>query len=155
MSNSLYHLAQVNIERMLAPLEDPLMADFVANLGPINALADNRPGFVWRFQTEAGDATAVRPYADEWLIINLSVWEDLTSLREFVFSGPHMNVMRRRREWFERLADSYVALWWIPAGLRPSVTEAVDRLEYLKQHGPSPESFTFRELYPPPDSRFG
>ena len=154
MSNSLYHLAQVNIARMLAPLEDPLMADFVANLGPINALADNLPGFVWRFQTESGDATAVRPYADDWMIINFSVWEDLTSLREFVFSGQHMNVMRRRREWFERLADSYAALWWIPAGHLPSVNEAVDRLEYLKQHGPSPEAFTFREFYPPPDSRF-
>ena len=139
---------------MLAPLEDPRMADFVANLGAINALADNLPGFVWRFQTESGDATAVRPYADDWMIINFSVWEDLTSLREFVFSGPHMNVMRRRREWFERLADSYAALWWIPAGHLPSVNEAVDRLEYLKQHGPSPDAFTFREVYPPPDSRF-
>ena len=128
------------------------MADFVANLGPINALADSTPGFVWRFQTEAGDATAVRAYDDDRIIINYSVWEDVASLREFVFSGAHMSIMRRRREWFERLTDLYMALWWIPAGHRPSVAEAVARLEYLKQHGPSPEAFTFGEFYPSPDA---
>lgn len=152
MSNSVYHLAQVNIARMFTSLEDPRMADFVANLDPINALADSAPGFVWRFKTDAGDATAVRPYADDRIIINFSVWEDAASLREFVFNSAHMSIMRRRREWFERLTDLYLALWWIPAGHTPSVAEAVARLDYLKQRGPSAEAFTFREFYPSPDA---
>jgi len=135
---------------MTAPLTDPVMADFVANLEPINALAERSPGFVWRFQTDGGDATAVRPYDDDRIIINFSVWEDAASLREFVYRGDHAGIMKRRREWFERLDDLYLVLWWVPTGHRPSVREAVERLEHLKQHGPSREAFTFREPYPMP-----
>jgi Domain of unknown function (DUF3291) len=145
-----YHLAQLNIARMIAPLADPVMADFVGNLEPINALAERSPGFVWRLQTDSGDATALRPYDDDRIIVNLTVWKSATSLREFVYRGDHAAVMKRRREWFERLTDAYVVLWWIPAGHRPSVQEAIARLEHLKQHGPSPEAFTFREPYPKP-----
>ncbi|HXZ79963.1 MAG TPA: DUF3291 domain-containing protein [Terriglobales bacterium] len=147
-----YHLAQINIGRLLAPLDDPVMADFVANLDPINALADKAPGFVWRFQTEEGNATAVRPYEDDRIAINFSVWTDLESLRNYVFRSPHAEVMRRRREWFERLTDVYVALWWVPAGHQPTVAEAVAKLEHLRQNGPSPDVFTFREVFPPPDA---
>jgi hypothetical protein len=146
-----YHLAQVNIARILAPLTDPVMADFVANLEPVNAIADGRAGFVWRLQTDEGDATGLRPYDDDRIIINLSVWADLASLSDFVYGGAHADVLKRRREWFERLTDVYIALWWVPAGHHPSVAEAVARLEYLKLHGPSPEAFTFREFYPAPD----
>jgi hypothetical protein len=145
-----YQLAQLNVARMTAPLTDPVMADFVANLEPINARAERSPGFVWRFQTDGGDATAVRPYDDDRIIINFSVWEDAASLREFVYRGDHAGIMKRRREWFERLDDLYLVLWWVPAGHRPSVQEAVERLEHLKQHGPSREAFTFREPYPMP-----
>lgn len=145
-----YQLAQLNVARMTAPLTDPVMADFVANLEPINALAERSPGFVWRFQTDGGDATAVRPYGDDRIIINFSVWEDAASLREFVYRGDHAGIMKRRREWFERLDDMYLVLWWVPAGHRPSVQEAVARLEHLKQHGPSQEAFTFREPFPMP-----
>jgi Domain of unknown function (DUF3291) len=151
MSGSRYQLAQINIARMVAPLTDPLMADFVANLKPINALADTSPGFVWRFQTEQGDATAERPYGDDRIIINFSIWEDANSLHDFVYRSAHASIMKRRREWFARLTDEYVALWWVPAGHRPAVAEAIARIEHLKLHGPSTEAFTFREFYPAPD----
>jgi hypothetical protein len=155
VGDSRYRLAQINIARLVAPLTDPIMADFVANLAPINALAEASPGFVWRFQTEQGDATAVRPYDDDRIIINFSVWDDLSSLRDFVFRSAHAAVMKRRREWFERLTDEYIALWWVLAAHRPTVAEAVARIEHLKRHGPSPEAFTFREFYPAPDNVAG
>jgi hypothetical protein len=142
-----FQLAQVNIGRALGDMTDPVMAEFVANLPGINALADQSPGFVWRLQTEDGDATAVRPYADARILINLSVWSDLSALRTFVFRSPHAAVMRRRREWFERFERIYVALWWVPAGHRPSVAEAVDRLAYLEQHGPTAFAFSFAQPF--------
>jgi Domain of unknown function (DUF3291) len=148
-----WHLAQVNVARLVAPLTDPAMADFVANLAPINALADASPGFVWRFQTEDGDATAVRPYDDDRIIINFSVWEDLNALREFVYRGAHAGVMKRRREWFERVADPYVALWWVPAGHHPTLAEAVARMEQLKANGPSASAFTIQTVHPPTATR--
>jgi Domain of unknown function (DUF3291) len=155
VGDSRYRLAQINIARLVAPLTDPVMADFVANLAPINALAEASPGFVWRFQTEQGDATAVRPYDDDRIIINVSVWDDLSSLRDFVSRSAHAVVMKRRREWFERLTDEYIALWWVLAAHRPTVAEAVARIEHLKRHGPSPEVFTFRKFYPAPDNVAG
>jgi Domain of unknown function (DUF3291) len=155
VGDSRYRLAQINIARLVAPLTDAVMADFVANLAPINALAEASPGFVWRFQTEQGDATAVRPYDDDRIIINFSVWDDVSSLRDFVFRSAHAAVMKRRREWFERLTDEYIALWWVLAAHRPPVAEAVLRIEHLKRHGPTAEVFTFREFYPAPDSVAG
>jgi len=149
---SSYHLAQINIGRMLAPIDDPIMADFVANLAPINALAEGSPGFVWRFQTPAGDATAERPYDDEWIIINYSVWEDAESLRRYVYESGHVEIMRRRREWFERMTDAFMALWWVPAGHQPTVAEAIERIDHLRRHGPTAYAFTFRDLMPPPDA---
>jgi Domain of unknown function (DUF3291) len=119
------------------------MAEFVAQLAEINALADRSPGFVWRLQTEDGDATAVRPYDDALILINMSVWTDLESLRTYVYRTAHAEVMRRRREWFERFERVYLALWWVPAGHQPTVPEAVDRLEHLEQHGPTAHAFSF------------
>jgi hypothetical protein len=155
VADARYQLAQINIARMRALLIDPIMADFVANLKPINELADTSPGFVWRLQTEQGDATAVRPYEDDRIIINLSVWEDLTSVRDFVYRSAHSGVMKRRREWFDGMTDTYVALWWVPPDHRPTIAEALERLEYLKRHGPSPVAFTFRESYPMPSAPAG
>jgi Domain of unknown function (DUF3291) len=153
VASSSYHLAQINIGRALFPTDHPGFADFMAALAPINAIADADPGMVWRFQTADGDATAVRPYEDERVMINFSVWRDLDALRAFTYSGDHVAIMRRRREWFEQhVGDVYMALWWVPAGHRPTVVEAVARLEHLKQSGPSPEAFTFRQFYPPPDA---
>jgi hypothetical protein len=148
-----YELAQLNIARMVAPLDSPELADFVAALDSVNALADAAPGFVWRFQTEDGDATAVRPYGDDRIIVNMSVWADAAALHDYVYRSAHAEVLRRRREWFTRLAEAAVVLWWVPAGHRPSVTEAVARLEQLRREGPSAEAFTFRALFPAPDSR--
>ena len=145
----IHHLAQVNIARLRAPLDTPLLADFVALLDPINALADESPGFVWRLQTEDGDATAIRAFADDRLIINMSVWESIEALAEFAFRGRHVDVMRRRREWFERLRDAYVCLWWVPAGHTPSIAEARERLEHLREHGPTAHAFTFRRPFEP------
>jgi hypothetical protein len=147
--NASYHLAQVNIGRPRGEMTDPVMAEFVAQLPGINALADASPGFVWRLQTEDGDATAVRPYEDPGILINLSVWESLPALRDYVYRSAHAGVMRRRREWFERFDRIYVALWWIPAGHRPSVAEAVERLAHLERHGPTAFAFSFRESFGP------
>ena len=148
MTDGRYHLAQINIARLRAPLDDPGMAEFVANLAPINAVADGSPGFVWRFQDEHGDATAVRPYDDDRIVINFSVWEDLASLYDFVYRSAHANVLRRRREWFERLTGMSIALWWVPAGHRPSIAEAMARLAHLERFGPSPYAFTFSQTFP-------
>jgi hypothetical protein len=145
-----FHLAQVNIGRARGSMNDPVMAEFVAKLPEINALADQSPGFVWRLQTEEGNATAVQPYpGDNRILINMSVWTDLASLREYVFRGPHLAVMRRRREWFERFERVYVALWWVPVGTIPTVTDAVERLDHLDVHGPTPFAFTFAESFDP------
>jgi hypothetical protein len=147
MATSGFHLAQVNIARARGAPDDPVMAEFMRRLPEINGLADRSPGFVWRLQTEDGDATAVRPYADERILINLSVWTDLVALRSYVFRSDHAAVMKRRREWFERFDRVYLALWWVRAGHHPSVNEAVERLAYLESHGPSPHAFGFAQPY--------
>jgi heme-degrading monooxygenase HmoA len=146
-----HHLAQVNIARLLAPIDSPQLAEFVAGLEPVNALADAAPGFVWRLQDDAGDATAIRPYDDERIMVNLSVWESLDALRSFVQSGEHVTYLRRRRAWFERLDRPVVALWWVRAGEIPSVADAKDRLELLERVGPTPAAFTFRTSFPAPE----
>jgi hypothetical protein len=146
---STFQLAQVNVARARGEIGDEVMAGFVARLADVNALADRSPGFVWRLQTEDGDATAVRPYEDRRILINLSVWADLASLREYVYRSDHASVMRGRRQWFERFERVYVALWWVPAGHRPSVLEAVERLEHLGRHGSTPYAFSFTEPFGP------
>ncbi len=146
-----YQLAQVNIARILAPLTDPIMAGFVARLDDINALADGSPGFVWRLQTEEGDATALRPYEDDRIIVNLSVWASLDDLFAFVYKSQHQEVKRLRRQWFERIDDHFIALWWVPAGHIPSVEEAKERLEYLREHAETPYAFSFRKSFPAPE----
>src|SRR5919202_7059852 len=120
-----WHLAQLNIGRLRAPTDDPALAEFMANLDPINALADRTPGFVWRLQTEDGNATAIRPFeGDELMAINLSVWESLEALADYVYRSAHTAFLRRRGEWFERLREVYLVLWWIPVGTVPTLDEA-------------------------------
>lgn len=142
------HLAQANIARALAPLDDPLMAGFVAQLAGINALADASPGFVWRLQSAEGDATAVRPYDDERILVNLSVWESLEALAAFVYTSAHRPVLQQRRQWFSRFDGPYAALWWVPVGHIPDVAEARERLEHLRTHGPTALAFTFKTPFP-------
>ena len=145
-----FHLAQVNIARARAEMDSPVMAGFVELLEEINALAERSPGFVWRLQTEAGDATALRPYDDARVLINLSVWRGIDELKAYVYRSAHAAVMRRRREWFERFDGFYLALWWMPAGHLPTVAEATERLHRLEREGPGPSAFTFGQLHPPP-----
>ena len=146
-----YHLAQVNVGLVLAPLESEQLRPFVEALDSVNAVADSSPGFVWRLQTEDGNATALRVFDDPFLIVNMSVWESLEALRGFVYRGAeHLEIMRRRREFFERADDHILALWWIPAGTIPTVADAESRLTLLRAIGPSPEAVTFRHHFPLP-----
>jgi len=145
-----FHLAQVNVGRLLAPVDSPEIAEFVALLDPVNALADASPGFVWRLQSESGNATDIRPFEDGGLLINMSVWQSLDELRDFVYRTRHVDVLRRRREWFEKLVEAHLALWWIPAGTLPTPSDAEVRLRLLRERGPTPEAFTFRTPFGPP-----
>ena len=148
---SAFELAQLNIAIMKEPLESPSMADFVTSLDRINALAEAAPGFVWRLQTEEGDATAMRPMGEDTLV-NMSVWRDIESLNRYVYGTAHVDIMRRRKEWFERMRDASVVLWWVRQGHRPTVPEAIAKLELLRTQGPSAEAFTFRHAFLAPDA---
>jgi len=150
-----FHLAQANIGRIRAPLEDPLMDGFRSQLDVINALADRAPGFVWRLQTDAGNAMGIRPVADERMAINMSVWESLDALQAFVYRSAHVGPLRDRSQWFEPIEGPILVNWWIPAGHIPTVAEALERLQYLKERGPSPHAFTFRKPFPAPDGELG
>lgn len=141
-----YHLAQLNIAQLLAPIDSPQLKDFVDNLDRINALAEQSEGFIWRLQTEEGDATALRPFGEE-VIVNLSVWENVEVLHQFVYRTAHAPIMSRRREWFARMANAYMVLWWIPEGHQPSVEEAKQRLDLLQAQGASAQAFTFKQVF--------
>jgi Domain of unknown function (DUF3291) len=143
-----FHIAQVNIGRPKAPVDAPLLADFKALLDPVNAVADAAPGFVWRLQDGDGNATSIAVYGDESLIVNMSVWESIDALWDFVYSSDHLAVMRRRREWFERM-ELFMCLWWVPAGHLPDVAEAEGRLDHLRKHGPTEHAFTFKQRFAP------
>ncbi|MEX6504395.1 DUF3291 domain-containing protein [Pseudomonas zhanjiangensis] len=145
-----YHLAQVNIAKALAPLDSPLMQGFVEQLDHINQLAEASPGFVWRLQTDAGDATALQPYEDERIIVNLSVWDSLEALKTFVYSGEHLGLLRNKKHWFEKPDVPILALWWVAAGHRPDLAEAKQALACLRAQGPSAQAFSFAAPFPPP-----
>jgi Domain of unknown function (DUF3291) len=149
MSDARWNIAQLNVGRLLAPVGSPAIEGFRRQLDPINALADAAPGFVWRLQTEAGNATDIRPTEDDLFLINLSVWTSIEALRRFTYTTAHVHVLRERRSWFEALADAHLVLWWIPAGHTPTIEEALDRLARLRREGPTPEAFTFRAPFAP------
>lgn len=144
-----YELAQLNIAQMRMPMDAPGMADFVAALDRINALADNAPGFVWRLQSDDGDATAFRPFGDSTLV-NMSVWTGVAALSDYVYKSAHVEIMKRRKEWFDRMQDAYAVLWWVPAGHRPDEAEAMQRLQTLRAMGPTDKAFTFKQPFPEP-----
>jgi hypothetical protein len=139
------HVAQVNIALPREPLDAPALAGFVANLEPVNALADHAPGFVWRLQDDSGDATSIKGFDDDRLVINLSVWEAVDALWNFVYDGGHLEVMRRRREWMTKLAELHMVLWRVPEGHVPTIDEAKERLDHLRAHGPTEHAFTFKQ----------
>jgi len=146
-----YHLAQINIARMKADYSDPVMAGFIARLDEINALAESSPGFVWRLKGEENSAEYLRPYADDRIIFNLSVWDSVEALQNFVYKSMHREVLKQRKDWFEHFHGAYVALWWVPAGHFPSVDEAKKRLAHLDANGPSQFAFTFKNVFAPDD----
>ena len=142
-------LAQVNIARLKFPLDSPELKDFVDALDPVNADAEAAPGYVWRLQSEGGDATDIPVFGDSWLIVNMSVWRDTDALTAYMYQGRHREMLSRRREWFERVREAMAVLWWVPAGHRPTVAEAEARLLHLRAHGPTPYAFTLRASFPP------
>jgi hypothetical protein len=144
-----YRIAQVNIGRIKGALDGPVMAGFVARLDEINALADNSPGFVWRLQTEQGNATYLRPFEDDRMLLNMSVWETIESLKYYVYRTAHAQLLRQRQDWFEKLSEMYMALWWVPPGHIPGIDEAKKRLAYLAAHGPTQFAFTFKDIFRP------
>lgn len=149
---SAFELAQLNVGVIRAPMDSPVMAEFAANLDRINALAERTPGYVWRLQSDSGNATDIRPFENPNLLLNMSVWRDIAALSAYVYRSEHVAIMRRRREWFEPMNQAYLVLWWVSAGHRPSIDEAVARLETLCRKGPTAEAFTFRQAFPPPDA---
>lgn len=146
---ALYELVQLNLASMKEPIDSPAMADFVANLDCINALADRSPGFIWRPQEEEVAAAAADTPN---ILVNMSAWKDVAALQAYVYKSEHTEIMRRRKEWFRHVQEAYLVLWWVPAGHRPSVVEATERLDHLRRHGPTSYAFTFKNPYPPPDA---
>ena len=145
-----FQLAQVNIGRIRAPMNDPIMAEFAEALNEINALAESTPGFVWRLKEESGNATGISAYPDPLVLVNMSVWSDLSALHGYVYRSAHGKFFARRQSWFDKYDGAYLALWWIPAGHRPTVAEAQQRLRTIESRGPTPEAFTFRQSFPAP-----
>ena len=149
MTYSTYHLVQGNIARALAPLDDPIMTGFVDQLDYINSVADRTPGFVWRLQSESGDATSIRVFGDPLIIVNMSVWESVDQLYDYAFHSDHLKPLQNRRSWFSKLDRPHSVLWWMPAGKIPDVEELCYRLDLLRDLGPTPAAFTFAALFDP------
>lgn len=147
---SKWHIAQLNVGRTVAAPGGPELADFMAALDRINALAESLPGFVWRLQSSSGNATDILVSEDPRFLINMSVWSSVEALFGFVYRSGHTDVLKRRREWFEQPAQAHQVLWWIPAGHVPTVEEALERLAQLRREGPTGRAFTFNRRYPPP-----
>ncbi|WP_405806103.1 DUF3291 domain-containing protein [Streptomyces sp. NBC_00210] len=145
-----HELAQVNIARLRFPLDSPELKPFVDGLDPVNAVADAADGFIWRMQEESGNATDLRIFGDDWLLVNISVWRDPNALTAFMYQGMHRELLGRRYEFFERVEEVMTTLWWVDPGHRPTVAEAEERLRHIREHGPTRRAFTLRTSFPPP-----
>ena len=144
-----WHVAQLNVGRLVAPLDSPELADFVANLDPVNGLADASPGFVWRLQDDSGSATSIDTFDDPTVIVNLSMWQSIDALKAFVYQGIHRDVLRRRGEWFQAEPITNVVAWWVPAGHIPTPEEARQRLDFRRAYGPTSHGFDLANPLPP------
>lgn len=142
-----FYLAQVNVGKIKAPIDSPEMKEFVDNLDPINTLAENSEGFIWRLKEENNNATSIKVYDDDFIIVNMSVWKDKDALYKYVYQSDHTVFLRRRKEWFEKMEAMYMALWYVPANQMPSVEDAVERLNHLREHGETPFSFSFKNNF--------
>jgi Domain of unknown function (DUF3291) len=140
------HLAELNIGRLLHPLDDPRIADFANNLELVNGIADRSEGFVWRLKGDAGNATSMQAFDDPRIIINISLWDSVEALERYVWQTVHKRFYGRRHEWFDRFEGPYFVMWWVPSGHRPTVQEALERLQSLKDNGPSDFAFGWESL---------
>ena len=148
---SKYHLAQVNIAKRLAPMDDPIMQDFVNNLDRMNALADNHEGFIWRLKDEDKDLAA-EVFQDDTLIINMSVWENVETLFDYTYKSDHVEIFKRKKEWFSKMKMMHMAFWYIPEGYEPTFQDAKDRLDYIDKHGDTPYAFGFKKKFSKEDT---
>ena len=146
-----YHLAQINVARLIAPIDDPRIADFVAQLDGINAIAEASPGFIWRLKSESGNSTDIAYNDDPFVIPNMSVWDSVEALRDYVYRSQHTHALKDRAKWFEKMDKPHYCLWWIPARHIPTVAEGRARLEHYQLHGPTQHSFWFSKLFPEPE----
>lgn len=146
-----YQLAQINIAQAKDEMDTETMSGFVSRLDEINAIADKADGFVWRLQTENGDSTSIRVFDDPLLLVNISVWNDIESLKNYVYKSLHIELVRDREAWFDKLGAMHQALWWVPKGHIPTTQEAKDKLEILRENGPTQEAFTFGKSFPKPE----
>lgn len=152
MTEGAHHLAQLNVAKMRGAADSELMASFMAQLDEVNAVADEAPGFVWRLQSEDGDATSIQAFDDDRILVNMSVWKSMQALRDFAYAGRHLEVLRDRREWFKSYVGPYQVLWWVRAGHVPTVDEAKRKLAHLEQHGPTAAAFTFQQPFEAPSA---
>lgn len=145
-----FHVAQLNIATVRAPVDHPSMIGFTSRLDEINALADAADGFVWRLQTDEGNATSIAAFDDPSVIVNLSVWESIEHLHAFTYRSEHRELLRGRAEWFHPRTGQHQVLWWLPEGYLPGIEEAQARLTHLDTNGPTPVAFTFVHRFDPP-----
>jgi hypothetical protein len=145
-----YQLAQLNIAKLSHPIDSPELADFVANLDRVNALAEETSGFVWRYKTEEGE-TLEQELFGEGYIVNMSVWENSETLHHYVYFTAHVEIMSRKKEWFEKISENHMVQWWVPVGHAPSLQEAKEKLDQLRENGPTPLAFTFKQAFSSPE----
>ena len=137
-------LAQLNIALAKYPLDAPEIKEFVDNLELVNGIAESSEGFVWRLKDESGDATNIQAFDDPNMIVNMSVWDSVDSLKNFMFRTHHRDFMRRKGDWFHPLPEDTYVLWWIEEDCIPTLEEAIERLEHLREIGDTPYAFTFK-----------
>jgi len=146
-----YQIAEINVARMRGVnINDPIMKEFVDNLDKVNALAESSKGFIWRLKDESNNATNLNPFNDEQVIINISVWQSIETLENFIYKTFHTEFLKRRKEWFQSYGKAYTAMWWTPKGQYPAIQEAIEKLDYYQKNGPSELVFDFRNKYLPP-----
>lgn len=145
-------LAQFNIAEALSSIDDPIMKDFVGNTDRINALAEKSPGFIWRLVgDDSDDSYSINAFDSEYILVNMSVWKNRLSLFEFVYNSAHLEIFKRKKEWFKKMPKMHMVLWFIPEGHRPTIEEGKDRLAYFQEHGETPFAFSFKSKFEPSD----
>lgn len=146
-------LAQLNIAQAKYPLDAPEIKEFIDNLDAINGIAEASDGFIWRLKDDSGDATNIKLFADPQMIINMSVWENIDALKNFMFRTSHRDFMRRKSEWFDKLTEATYVLWWVADGHIPTAEEGLAKLYQLRSQGDTPLAFSFKTNFTAADLR--